>query len=301
MTRYVLVHNHIYKNAGSSVERALWTSFGNRFTMLDPVPGQRTVTDVALQRFLLATPGIKAVSSHRFWPHLRMRGVLPIVFFRHPIDRARSVYRFARVSKDVPDHTVARDATFSDYVAWSLGRCGEGSVLRNHQAERLACGGWRDVNAWDMPFLKRFVARLPAPGLVRRFDESCRLLRALYQPLIPAADFTPVAENTTGDAGLSDAAALEQVRDELDAARFRMLWDANRLDLELYEYASAAFAAKVRGGDRVGRIGWRAALAMGRIRQRVREPELFSGKPYVWAGMMNYPGDPAKPFVRIGE
>ena len=46
MTRRVIFHYHIFKNAGSTVEWCLRQSFGNRFERIDPIHPRQTLPPI---------------------------------------------------------------------------------------------------------------------------------------------------------------------------------------------------------------------------------------------------------------
>ena len=283
MTRRVLIHYHIYKNAGSSIERMLWESFGSAFAQVEATAETQNIDAAALRRTLNANPQIRAVSSHKARPPLPWPGALPILMLRHPADRALSAWRYARTDAATPEHELACASSFAEYVRWSLATRGPGAVLRDHQVLHLSNGAFRagDDHAWpatgaDLAQAQATIAAWPAFGLVRRFAESCRLFNTLYRPAFPALHLFDMAENTTGRPGLTDEAALAEARAELGATLYGALLDANRLDLELYAFAERGFQHRLDSLDRpAARIGWRLALEAGRIRQRLLHPQLY--------------------------
>jgi hypothetical protein len=299
MPRRVIVHCHIYKNAGSSIDRLLWESFGDGFAVLDPSPGYQTLGAGAVQRFLNENPYVKAISSHRLHPPFDIPGALPVVMLRHPVDRPRSAYAFARGNPDMPDHPVARDGTLAEYVAWSLATRGEGAILRNYQVHHLSGAAYRadDPERWaatenDLREACAVIADLPAFGLVRRFGDSCRLFNALYRPLLPAVHFFDWAENATGDPAMREAAALAEIQRELGDAGLAALEAANALDLQLYAYASRLFESHMRWLDRRStqmRVTLR--LLAGRVGRRIAEGATRG------AGSSRHPDEPA--YVRL--
>ncbi len=299
------MHCHIYKNAGSSIDRLLWESFGDGFAILDAMPGHQTIEPRAFQAFLAKNPHIKAVSSHRLHPPFQAPGALPIVFLRHPVDRAKSAYGFARGNPAMPDHTVARSASLAEYVAWSLATRGEGAILRNHQVHHLSSAAYRadDPEHWrateaDLTEAKALIAGLPVFGLVRRFGESCRLLNTQYKPFLPAVTFRDWAENVSSDPGLSEEAALGAIKAELGGAGYDALLAANALDLELYAFAKAEFERRLRGLEgRFAQLVSGLRLFAGRLRQRLTEPELYRLGSGQGIGSHRHPLEPA--YVRL--
>ena len=106
--------------------------------MLDTQPGHDTIDFITLRNYLQTNRHIKAVSSHRLHPPVKYKGTLPIVLLRHPADRARSAYRYARQNSLVPDHALASTHDFRAYVDWSLNTRGEGAMLRDYQVQYLS-------------------------------------------------------------------------------------------------------------------------------------------------------------------
>ncbi len=94
--RKVIVHNHVFKNAGTSDDHMLKDSLGERWVEWDtPNPGGK-ISPAELETFILDHPDIVAVSSDQAMPPLpdQHLDIYPIVFLRHPVDRAYSAYLF---------------------------------------------------------------------------------------------------------------------------------------------------------------------------------------------------------------
>ncbi len=67
-TRKVLVHYHLFKNAGTSVDAILRRNFGARWINTEfPPPGQANHQE-AIRRLILDNPTLAAVSSHTLMP-----------------------------------------------------------------------------------------------------------------------------------------------------------------------------------------------------------------------------------------
>ena len=97
--RFVLLHYHIFKNAGSTIEDILDHSFGDRFGKLETPVGEGTISQSDLISHLNAHPGLRAFSSHQIrHPLPEAPGYLffDICFLRDPLDRLRSFYDYFR-------------------------------------------------------------------------------------------------------------------------------------------------------------------------------------------------------------
>jgi hypothetical protein len=244
----VLVHLHIYKNAGSSIDRLLAESFGGAWTTFEDL-SQDIIDCHRLRGLLAAKPGLRAVSSHRFRAPLPHRAAKPIVMLRHPVDRARSIYHFARRDPTQRDHPVARNGSFAEYIEHYLPKADAGVVIRNYQVVHLSDASLRSrhntqlarATPGDLALAKARLTEWRVFGLVRRFSDSCRLFAAAYEADFPELRLRDVRENVSTDATLTDADALTLAQAELGGATFGRLLDANALDLELYEFAQRRF------------------------------------------------------------
>ena len=275
----LLVHYHIFKNAGTSVDKILSESFGETWAVCDDSPEKLRLFNNDIEAFAKANPGVCAISSHQARPFPIHRGFIPIVFLRHPIDRARSIYYFTKRDPVQFDHALARDGSFKDYVNWWLDR--PSSALRNYQVIYLSQASFRvaDVSEAvacreDLWEVRNFLSSLRFFGLVRRFQDSCRGFDACYKRTFPALQMRFIRENASTDDSLSETAALKVAREELGEATYMRLVQANRLDLALYKRAMELFD---RNLARVSKRGLR------RVRRRL--PQACQGLVDVFQGI----------------
>lgn len=253
--RPILVHHHIFKNAGSSIDRLLAGSFGPRWTSFDTSLHVHTMAVNDLRQFLRARPTIRAVSSHRPCRLMQMPDSSPIIMLRHPVDRARSVFQFLRRDTSQEDHGVAC-GSFADYVAWALNTPAKGVAVRNYQVFHLSDAPLRHDNVQlestceDLAQAQATLECLPAFGIVRRFAASCRIFQSSYGRLFPEMRWSDLRENVSPDAVDTESDSIAATRNELGETAFRQLCDANELDLGLYAFACKLF--EQRGGARPG-------------------------------------------------
>jgi hypothetical protein len=242
----LLIHYHIYKNAGSSVEKNLLDSFGEKWVLYDGSPDAFRLSSDDIAAFAAANPAVCAISSHKARPFRVPMTFFPILFLRHPIDRARSAYYFAKRDPAQLDHPLARDTSFQGYVNWWLDR--PNSAIRNYQVIHLSQASLRvtDISeaaaqVEDLREVCTLLSSLRFFGLVRRFHESSRGFEVCYRRVFPELKMNWVRENRSTEEGLSEADALQAARDELGEAAYARLVEANRLDLALYETAIGLF------------------------------------------------------------
>lgn len=237
--RDLIVHHHLFKNAGTSVDLALQAAFGPAWVSVE---GQgRELTGEDLARMAAEDPNLCAVSSHTFRPPFEAAGLRlwPIVFLRHPLDRVRSAYDFERRQVSASEGAaLAKRVDFAGYVTARLERVRDRSI-RNFQTNKLSPispYGPPD-HAAELQGALACIARLPFLGLVEAYDTSLqRFARALGQGGF-AVRFPVLRANTAreaADALEARVAAAEAALGPDLAARFRA---ENDNDYHLYALA----------------------------------------------------------------
>lgn len=248
--RQVLVHYHLFKNGGSTVDAVLRRHFGKGWAGVEGERPWSVLAASALAGLLDADPGIKAISSHQArMPPPTVPGVVfhSLFFLRHPIDRAGSVYAFERrQSSDAPGARAARTMDFAEYIDWRLHE-GDGGVICNFQAVHL---GWPEGEAGTRTTADdalvnavALVRQAPFFGLVEKFDASLARMKAWLAPHFGDIDVRQDAVNRSEGRAASLDERLAAIRRELGPRRYQALLDANRLDLALHEAALARFEA----------------------------------------------------------
>jgi hypothetical protein len=253
--RQVIVHYHMFKNAGSTFDSMLQKTFGPRWVNYDKEQAAAYITPEEMAAFIAAHPKLLAVSSHHAvlpLPELPGVDIVPALFFRHPLDRVRSVYDFERrqfqqsgpVSKGA-EH--AGRLSFTEYLRWRLESTGNG-VVNNFQTLRMIFNPKfyrRKITDADFETAWARVHALPFFGLVERFDESMHLIsKALHERGTTfGTDYVARNQSQRED---SLEARLDRMRAELGEPMWKELVDRNRLDLELYERADREFASRLQ-------------------------------------------------------
>lgn len=245
--RSVLVHYHIFKNAGSSLDAILRESLGAAWLPWDPGPAYSAHGPQQVMQIVAAHPTVRAISSHTIrppFPVMDETRVLPLFFLRDPILRVASVYKYERkLSGETESQRVALSSTFPEYVRWRL-RPGGQPVVRNFQVvylsgEQLRYEDPRKVVVTEEAFRRAVVLLEQAPffGIVERFADSVRLFERCLKDEFPEIKWLEKSENTTG----TQLSTLNEIRAELGEELYAELEDANRYDRRLYERANELF------------------------------------------------------------
>ncbi|RMF37241.1 MAG: hypothetical protein D6754_09885, partial [Alphaproteobacteria bacterium] len=141
MTRTVILHYHLFKNAGTSLDEVLKRNFADRWVTreFDGLPASDNHRAVAC--WLAGSPEAVAFSSHTAMgpvPRLPGTRIHAIMFLRDPLDRIRSAYAFERTQDyDSPGTRIARRTDFAGYVRERLDAPRE-RFCRNFHCHRLA-------------------------------------------------------------------------------------------------------------------------------------------------------------------
>jgi hypothetical protein len=231
-----LLFLHIPKTAGSTMYKVLEHQYSRAETLRlkDPEIAQfRTLPAAQRGRYRLIE-GHLYFGFHRHIP----RASTYITFLRRPVERVLSFYYYAR---STPDHylysqLVSERLDLKTALARELT-----PELCNGQTRQLAGDEWEDPErVVTRAALERAQANLThfrVVGLLEEFDASLLLLRRAFRWHWPYY----VKENVT-----------KEKSDEtfLDAETRRLIEEANRLDIELYEYARKLFHEQCRAaGD----------------------------------------------------
>jgi len=244
--RNLVLHYHFFKCAGTSVERSLEHSFGDRLARFDrDVPFGKIFAD-DVRAFVLENPSIVALTSHQMkmpLPHIPGVEVLPIVFLRHPLDRILSVYRFDRRRGPVtPDAVVAGAHDFAGYVRTQLERRRQ---VENFHVMHLT-DAWDTSTGRALPIgraghLERALAvleSLPCVGVVERYEESSAAFGHDYGHRLEGLHLGGAAENVDPERASSLEGRLADLRSMLGDDLHETLVAANAEDFVLYEAAN---------------------------------------------------------------
>lgn len=172
MKRTVILHYHLFKNAGTSLDQILKKNFGEKWVTREfSTVGKNNTEQV--EDWIRETPEAVAYSSHTMMgpiPQVEGVRVISVMLLRDPIERIRSAYRFERKQRaDTWGAQLAKEHDFEGYVRTRLARPGD-RQCRNFQTHRLAC-----LVPGEGTELERALAaleRVTVVGLVDHFDRA---------------------------------------------------------------------------------------------------------------------------------
>jgi hypothetical protein len=235
--RFVLLHYHFFKNAGTTIEEILAHSFFENYARLDTEDFDGAVSQEQLVTFLERHPKTKAVSSHQFrYPVPQVPGYIffDLCFLRDPIDRIRSMYDYFR-EKPVPGEPasdLAREKPIGAFIAELV----EQHTYRvsNVQVNLLANGIVNDPPAGaDLSRATEVMRKTSFLGVVDCFHESLVAGQYFLRPVFPNLALAQQPAN------VSSVSRMETFRKACDADVYAELVRLNALDQKLVDRARA--------------------------------------------------------------
>jgi len=179
--RTIVLHYHLFKNAGTSVDTILKRSFGDRWITREfpPMGGNNTAL---VEKWIRETPEGVAYSSHTMMgpiPQLEGVRVISFMLLRDPIERIKSAYRFERTQQaDTLGAKLAKKHNFEGWVLARLAVPGD-RQCKNFQTSRLA--KLVPGEGSELKRAQRALEQLTVVGLVEKFDKSMERLSALLK------------------------------------------------------------------------------------------------------------------------
>ncbi|WP_139557290.1 sulfotransferase family 2 domain-containing protein [Methylotetracoccus oryzae] len=252
--RWVIVHFHIFKNAGTTVEDVLRRNFGDLHRTYDlPEPTGKIGNEEVL-RFLDEAQPLAALSSHQIsypifcGPALRIYSLL---FLRHPIDRIASGlrYSFQRMAYEEPLR-YAEYSNLGDYMRRSV----DGGICDNFQVYLLSRSTILNLGMPDASWeVRRDIAienivKSEFFGLVERFDESLLLMKRYIGIVYPDFKCDYERQNTSNEQP-SLPLRLAQFEELVGRERMGRLTAENQFDLALFEFATKVFEQRLVGNS----------------------------------------------------
>ena len=245
--RNVLVHYHLFKNAGSSIDAILKKSFADDWMAFDPNCPPSLYTSVDLAKIIEENATKVAFSSHCIVPPLPTGqfSVFPIVVLRDPIARVMSAYIFEwkkQLELEEPKGSLA------EYIHDKFSKA-RANAIEDFQSFRLSVVDETRVSPIkglaDASILQaaiEFISELPVFGIVEQFDVSLDLFSYSYGSVFPDLKFEHVAHNVTQGTDIPMHVRYEKIRSNIGGELFDELILRNQMDIKLYSYALGRFS-----------------------------------------------------------
>ncbi len=241
--RRAVFHFHLFKNAGSSIDRILQDTFPGQWAEREFRFTKKSWPYEEIATWISETPNVQAYSSHTArlpLPDLPNIELLPIIFIRHPLIRLYSGYKYELdQDADTPGARKAKDVDFNGYVEWRLQRPHDASA-KNFQSNRLSHlirpERGKLTEAEDMEALAlQAIELLPFIGFVEKFDMSMQALSRILARWDVDLKISDARENVNSDLSQSTEERLKQIQNELSGTVLEKYNKQNSADLKIYE------------------------------------------------------------------
>ena len=245
--RPVIVHCHLFKNAGTTLDWSLKRQFGSAF--IDHRDDDNMSRGAAyLKAYLETHRQVSAISSHhvRFpLPVSEALQLLPLISIRHPIDRARSVYDFERRQQgNTPGAIHAKKLSFADYVRWRM-QPDVAPTIRNFHCSFCTSNFGSLIGEPAYLESLAMLSKTPLLVIVERYDESMVLLEHNLKKHFPGIDLSYLRQNETVGRETELAKRIESVSEQLGPELTAEFREQNHWDMKLYESSLAIHAERL--------------------------------------------------------
>jgi hypothetical protein len=250
LMRLVILHYHIFKNAGSTIEDILDHSFGERFAKLETAAQEGLISNPELVRFFDARPDLRAFSSHQVrHPLPEASGYLffDVCFLRDPVDRIRSIYTYFRQKPNPADamSDLANRTALGDFIAGMIHDFP--LFVKNVQVNLLACAGDSDEpEPRDLDVATERMLATSFLGVVDCFDQSVAAGAHALRCAFPELDCARPAVNVSDGLRGTVASRTGKLRQACTPEVYQELLRLNALDLQLVDRARAEVLRRFR-------------------------------------------------------
>ncbi len=246
----ILIHHHIFKNAGTSFNHALKKYFQNSFFEYD-LPNSHLVTNEHLTRFILEHPQALAISSHHACltiPQGINYRTISSILIRQPLARIQSVYNFEHKQQaNTPGAIKAKELPFREYVLWRLEKTP--NMFCNYQTHYCSRTQQSDVNKRpneaSLEIAIKNLKNCALVGTVENYNQFLKISNDKMRQFYPNIKLDYIFLNSTTPI----AKKIEQTKDnlvrELGQDLVGELEARNYLDYQLYQLAEKISSANL--------------------------------------------------------
>jgi hypothetical protein len=236
----VILHYHLFKNAGTSLDAAFKENFSEEAGewVTKEFPNNLSDNREQLKQWIIDNPQAKCFSSHTaVFPIPKIDGVkiIPVIFIRHPIDRMASAYAFERKQGESGfGPTLARNTSLAGYIETRLSIPAD-RQCRDFHAHRLATMfGEKQGNEVERAIMA--IEKLPFVGVVELFSDSLEQLQILLRKNgFKSIKLKPVEKNISRNVGTPITDKVTQLTNDIGESLYKILCNENATDIKIWE------------------------------------------------------------------
>lgn len=250
MKEKILLHFHMFKNGGSTLDWVLKRNYGSSFLEWHGPDANSTLRVSDCSAFLVSHPDAKVISSHhlRFPVDTTHDNLFPLLILRHPIDRAASVFEHERRQPGIK-RTDFKYASLANWIRDAIAN--QSYTVCDTQTVFVADGGtyYEQPDRTAVCRAIETLQSLPYCGVVNRYAESMLVLEDIVHQWNPDFDTAFFPQNVSIGRHTKLEHRLEAIEDEIGTELYDYLWMNNVYDIELFEAASSKLSIAVKSID----------------------------------------------------
>jgi Sulfotransferase family len=238
--RHVIIHYHIFKNAGSTLAAALERNFGPTFASWDGNEFNAQISDAELLQFLQEHCHVLAVTSHHLRPPKPRADSFvfhDVLVLRHPVDRIRSMYDFYRSALPTDDPLTQDAKRLNQRAFFELLIERYPHLVTNSQVNYVANQGGKIPDEGDCERACNTVREAAVAGVADQFDICMAVAEHRLRKFYPGLDLSYVSENVTRGRRKGMKERLEEFEKQCGGDVYARLVQLNQLDVRLTEFA----------------------------------------------------------------
>lgn len=248
-SRALLIHYHIFKNAGTTVDWVLARYFGEGFARMDSQDPSGILRQEDLVEFVERHPKVRAISSHTLpppKPHDTQFFFLDLILIRNPLDRLMSTYEFFRRTgfDNDPLSVMAKRVTAAHFFSFLIENYPH--LVNNGQVNYLN-GGRRICRESDLKRAIRVIENCSVSGVTELFDMFMVTAEHNLQIHFGPLDFSYLPQNVSPDRAPDLNGRLERIKEDCGTEAYERLRKLNRMDLELFDAVAERAHKKFEG------------------------------------------------------
>ncbi|PVZ70243.1 sulfotransferase family 2 domain-containing protein [Pelagibaculum spongiae] len=236
--RTVILHYHLFKNAGTSLDESFKDNFKGDEWVTKEFPLNQALNRQQLKQWIIDNPQAKCFSSHTaIFPVPKIEGVniIPVIFMRHPIDRIISAYSFEKKQGGNGFGSVlARNTDLAGYIEIRLSLSHD-RQCRNFHIERFMTMFTPDAGS-ELERSKRAIDELAFVGDVGDYAASLKRLEDLLNATDLKGTSLEVVEKNVSRVSKSIEDKMSDFKRNVGDSIFEKVIAINEDDLTLYSY-----------------------------------------------------------------
>jgi len=249
MKKLIILHYHIYKNGGTTVDGALKKSF----------PPLLYIDNYFKKDMLFKSDDLLECIKNKKFGAITSHGLrfpkpihpdyefLPLIFIRHPIDRAFSLYYFHKLPQVGLFHEAVKNLSLKEFVQYIIDS--KVSVARNTQTMWLTKQHFCEkIEKIDFDKACQRIEKECIYGLVEKMDQSLILIEEKLKDDFPKINLSYVRRNVLRT-GQTLEERLKKAELEIGEDLMKKLIDLNYFDFKLYELVNKNIDEKIKNLD----------------------------------------------------